>query len=57
MRAPTRSDYHIICLDFSGDPGIVTYEFDEQSAGTYPVPAGLVGSLLRRLVPGRASRS
>jgi len=41
-RADTRSDYHIICLDFSqNDPGIVTYpNSTNASAGTYPVPGG-----------------
>ena len=41
-RADTRSDYHILCLDFSeSDPGIVTYPMStNDSAGTYPVPAG-----------------
>ena len=41
-RADTRSDYHILCLDFSeSDPGIVTYPMStNDSAGTYPVTAG-----------------
>lgn len=40
--ADTRSDYHIICLDFSeNDPGVVTYPSSTNgSTGTYPVPAG-----------------